>query len=217
MATAEGTIQFAYDLATPAEDAVLDADVYRGIGAWRSLLQRTNLIGQHPERYDGFGYGNLSGRSPQTHEGFVITASQTSGKKRYRPRDLVQITGFNLQRFWVDAEGHAPPSSETLTHAMIYAADAHINWVFHVHCPEIWRHAEALNLPTTAADVGYGSLEMVSAVAELLSANRSRPLAFATLGHEDGIFSCGPTPRDAGGLLLAYLAKALELEVDVHT
>ena len=214
MATAEGTIQFAYDLAAPGEDDGIDTDVFRSIGAWRTLLRRQGLIGQDPQRYEGYAFGNLSGRTAESSDGFVITASQTSGKDAYRRRDLVQITAFNLQRFWVEARGLAPPSSETLTHAMIYAADSRVNWIFHVHCPELWRNAAALNLPTTANDVGYGSLDMVSAVAELLSANRSRPMVFATLGHADGVFACGPSARDTGGLLLVYLAKALELETE---
>jgi hypothetical protein len=50
---------------------------------------------------------------------------------------------------------------------------------------------------------------MVAATAELLSAYHSRPLVFATLGHRDGIFSCGPTARDTGGLLVSYLARAI--------
>ena len=60
-------------------------------------------------------------------------------------------------------------------------------------------------------DVDYGSPEMVVAVAELMAAHHSRPLVFATLGHEDGVFACGATARDTGGLLVSYLARALQL------
>jgi len=105
--------------------------------------------------------------------------------------------------------GSEPPSSETLTHAMIYAADPRIGWVFHGHSPEIWQRAEALALPCTPVAVPYGSQEMVRAVAELLATHQSRPLLFATLGHTDGVFACGPTARDTGGLLVSYLARAL--------
>lgn len=213
MASTEGTIQFAYELADRSSTDLLAPSLVASLSAWRTMLKRLQLLGQLPDRYDGFGYGNLSGRNPSTaqEQGFVITASQTSGVTKLLEEHLVTISGYNLSRFWVDAIGQQPPSSETLTHAMIYAADSRINWVFHVHCPEIWENSDALGIPSTGADVGYGSLEMVRAVADLLSGTQSRPLVFTTKGHHDGVFALGANARDTGGLLMVYLAKALEL------
>lgn len=221
MASTEGTIQFAYELAERSSTDLLAPSLVSSLSAWRTMLKRLQLLGQLPDRYDGFGYGNLSGRTsglidPNTKtadqdQGFVITASQTSGVTKLLEEHLVTISGYNLSRFWVDAIGQQPPSSETLTHAMIYAADSRINWVFHVHCPEIWENSDALGIPSTGADVGYGSLEMVRAVADLISGTQSRPLVFTTKGHHDGVFALGANARDTGGLLMAYLAKALEL------
>ena len=162
----------------------------------------------------GYAFGNLSARStPSSASSFVITASQTSGKRRFGANDLVDILDVNLDRFWVDARGHKPPSSETITHAMIYAADSKLNYIFHVHSEEIWQHRQLLSLPETSALVPYGSTEMVTAVRELLANFQSRPLVFATAGHTDGIFAIGHTPRECGGLLTTYLAKARELEI----
>lgn len=205
----EGAIRFAYDL-KPATSQVAGDDVLQQIRAWREILVRLGGVGQTPERYHGLGFGNLSARDPQQPEEFVITASQTGGVRHLTDEDLTRVVGCNLDRFWVDAEGQQPPSSETLTHAMIYAADSRIEWVFHCHSPELWQAAVPLALPTTARDVDYGSPEMVLAVAELMASHHSRPLVFATLGHEDGIFSCGATARDTGGLLVSYLARALQ-------
>ena len=55
-------------------------------------------------------------------------------------------------------------------------------------------------------------LAMVAAVSELLEANQSRPLVFATAGHEDGIFACGHNPRECGSLLLSTLSRARALK-----
>ncbi len=205
---AEGTIQFAYDL-QPLQASIAGEDLLRPLFAWRTILRRLQLIGQTPERYGGLGYGNLSFRDPDHGQEFVITASQTSGAADFSAEDLTRIQSCHLERFWVDARGNQPPSSETLTHAMLYAADARLQWVFHAHCPEIWQRTDYLGLPATEADVGYGSQAMVSAVADLLQVHQSRPLVFTTLGHADGVFSCGTTARDAGGLLVSYLARAL--------
>ena len=211
---AEGAIRFAYDLKPPTTQVAGD-EMLQQVRAWREILIRLGGVGQSPERYQGLGFGNLSARDPEQPEEFVITASQTGGVQHLTDEDLTRVVGCNLDRFWVDAEGEQPPSSETLTHAMIYAADPRVQWVFHCHCPELWQVAVRLALPTTARDVDYGSPEMVLAVAELMASHHSRPLVFATLGHEDGIFSCGATARDTGGLLVSYLARALQLQPDV--
>ena len=209
MAHREGVIQFAYNLASPSGEGV-DDEIAATLNAWRNILRNLHLVGQDAGRYQGLGFGNISARlSPETPE-FVISASQTGAVDELSSEHLVRVTDWNLERFWVEAEGAQPPSSETLTHAMIYSADPRIRWIMHGHDPHIF--GAALGLPHTAKHVGYGSPEMTAAVAALLDENQSRPLVFATLGHTDGVFSCGPTARDTGGLLVSYLAKALSLE-----
>jgi ribulose-5-phosphate 4-epimerase/fuculose-1-phosphate aldolase len=211
VAEQEGVINFAYDL-QPPDAAVAEDELALPLRGWRTIFKRLGLIGQDSERYGGFGFGNLSARDVERPGEFVISASQTGLLDTLQDKHLVRITGYNLERFWVDATGRQPPSSETLTHAMIYAADPRIGWVFHGHSPELWQQAQALAIPCTDAGVAYGSREMVGAVAELLDKYQSRPLLFATQGHEDGVFSCGPTARDTGGLLVSYLAKALAMD-----
>jgi len=207
-ATVEGIIQFAYSLAPP-DGPLVDANLFSQLRAWREVLLRLGLVGQDPARYQGLGFGNLSARDPERPEEFVITASQTGGVTELTQSNLTRVTHCNLERFWVDAIGTQPPSSETLTHAMIYAADTRIHWVFHCHSAEIWQRTEDLALPATEPSIPYGSPAMVGATARLLGAYHSRPLVFTTLGHTDGVFSCGPTARDTGGLVVSYLARAL--------
>ena len=207
MAETEGVIQFSCLLAPPS--AELPDCLTRPLLAWRAVLRRLELIGQKPERYGGLGYGNLSRRVPGAAERFVISASQTSGIAEAGVEHLVCIRRCDLGRFQVEAEGALPPSSETLTHAMLYAADGEVNWVLHGHCPEIWQNAEPAGLAAICAEVGYGSPQMAEAVAALLHSNRTRPLAFVTLGHEDGVFACGGSAEEAGGALVSALAQGL--------
>ena len=210
----EGVVQFAFGLSQ--EPGIEPSSELR---AWREMLMRLELIGQVAERYDGFAYGNLSERlgSAQLNNSsaqaakMVISASQTAHLHRDNPAAWVTVDDVSLDRFWAEARGKYPPSSETMTHAMIYAAEPKANWVFHAHSPEIWRAAEQLRLPTTPVDVAYGSPAMAEAVASLLNSNVSRPLVFVTGGHEDGVFALGATARDTGGLLVSYQARALAL------
>ncbi|MEQ8857120.1 MAG: class II aldolase/adducin family protein [Pseudomonadales bacterium] len=204
----EGTIRFAYGLEHP-DGPVADPEQFLALRGWRTVLRRLGLLGQDAGRYGGLGFGNLSARDPQQPEQFVITASQTAGTPAFEDADLVRIVAGNTARFWVDALGHQPPSSETLTHAMVYQADASVGWVLHGHSPDIWQRAEELALPATAADVPYGSPAMVDAVAGLLAAHPGRPLVFVTLGHRDGVFGCGPSAAATGGALVAALARSL--------
>lgn len=208
MPETEGVIQFEYDL-EPATGPPVEACILKTLLAWRTVLRRLRLLGQTPGRYGGLGYGNLSVRHPERPGEFVITASQTGAIRELDAEGLCRIRAFDLARFRVSAAGVRPPSSESLSHAMIYDADPGVGWVFHVHSPEIWHRAEALDIPATGADVPYGSPAMAAAVAQVLAANNERPLAFVTPGHEDGVFACGGTAVETGTSLVSLLARSI--------
>jgi ribulose-5-phosphate 4-epimerase/fuculose-1-phosphate aldolase len=207
---AEGAIRFRYRLAAPEARDRLDRDDFARLRAWRTILKRLQLIGRNARRYDGFAYGNLSVRDRTDATRFFVTASQTSGAATLRDADLVRVDLCDVERFEVAAVGERAPSSESITHGMVYAADRSIGWIMHAHAPTIWRAAQRLSLATTASDVPYGSPAMAMAVDALLSRDsRRRPLLIATLGHEDGVFACGATADDAGTLLVRAHAAAL--------
>jgi L-ribulose-5-phosphate 4-epimerase len=205
---AEGTIQFDVRL-RPPRPGTFASDRVAELGAWREICRRLGILGQTPDRYEGLGYGNLSCRDAARPAEFVITASQTGAASALTTRELVRIVRCDPERFAVDAEGVLPPSSETLTHAMVYAADPAIHWVMHVHCPDIWNRSARLGLPATDRDVPYGSPAMASAVSDLAAAHPDRPLVFTTAGHEDGVFACGTTATETGLALVLTLARAL--------
>lgn len=206
---AEGTIQFRFELtpATPADEP--NAEQFAQFVSWRRILKRLKLVGRDARRYDGYGYGNMSMRDPEQPARFFVSASQTSGAASITPHDVVRIDRWDTSRFEVAATGHAPPSSESITHGMVYAADPAIRWVMHAHSSDIWRMADALGLPTTAADVPYGSPAMAAAVTELMQRHGERPLVFATLGHTDGIFACGGDAASVGTAMINTLAQSL--------
>lgn len=208
MPETEGIIQFDFEL-EPAAGPPVGAHVLQTLLAWRTVLYRLELLGQTPGRYGGLGYGNLSVLDPERPGEFVITASQTGGIRDLDENGLCRIRDYDLDRFRVSAAGTRPPSSESLSHAMIYAADPDVSWVFHVHSPEIWRRAEVHEIPATAADIDYGSPAMARAIEGVLATNDDRPLVFVTLGHEDGVFACGGTARETGTSLVGLLARSI--------
>ena len=206
-APAEGVIRFRYSLCPPT--APFDAGVLRVLNAWRAILRGTGLLGQTPERYDGYGFGNVSARERPAGADFLITGTQSGAEAALQPTQFARVIDVDLEGFAAQAEGVIAPSSEALTHASIYRADERIRWVFHGHSPDIFAAAQALALPTIAATVEYGTAEMAAAVATLLAQYSHRPLAFVSLGHEDGVFACGTDADTVGALLITTLARAL--------
>ena len=99
---------------------------------------------------------------------------------------------------------------QALTHAAIYRSDPDVACVLHVHDPDTWRRAEELALPVTASGIEYGTVAMADAVSRLLKSQSARPLVFATLGHEDGVFGIGATPDAVACALVRSLGTALE-------
>jgi ribulose-5-phosphate 4-epimerase/fuculose-1-phosphate aldolase len=214
MAGTEGVIKFTCEF-TPAP-ALAYAQIAE-LNAWRKIMYMTALIGQDPARYGGYGFGNISCRldaveNDRRQHPFAITGTQTGGKANLTAADYVVVTACYPAENRLVAHGPLQPSSESLTHGTIYAADSRILWVVHAHSPEIWRHAVALNLPMTG-DVPYGTPEMAVAVQRLFAeSDLPRRRIFGMAGHEDGIVTFGRTAEEAGGVMLNTLAQALRIE-----
>ncbi len=211
-APSEGTIQFHYTLAPPGPGESISLDAFATMAQWRDTLRHLELLGQDSRRYDGYAYGNLSVRDARAPQRFFVTASQTSNAARVTHHQFVRIDQVDFAAFAVVATGAAPPSSESITHAMIYAADVDVDWVMHVHSPDIWNAATRMRLPVTERGVAYGSPAMATAVAGLMGQYHDRPLLFATLGHTDGIFACGADAAGVGTLLTDALRMAREAQ-----
>ena len=180
------------------------------INAWRTVIFRLGLIGQDPERYGNLGFGNISQRlNPQSSQ-FIISGSQTGHIEHLSPEHYCLVVNADPRKNRIESRGLHKPSSESLTHASIYAQDSNIQAVIHVHSPEIWNNTAALNLPHISADIPYGTVEMATAVEQLfLSGNLQQTSLFTMRGHEDGVVSFGGNMPEAAWELIKYLALAI--------
>lgn len=203
----EGVIKFDLQF-TPG--LPLQRDEIAELIDWRGRLYRLRLIGQDPARYGGIGFGNLSRRLPGPACRLAVTGSQTGMLAELDERHFSIVTGFDLHAHSLSAEGPIAPSSETLTHARVYALRDEANYVFHVHSPDIWRAAGRLSIPATAPGAAYGSPEMAAEVERLLrTTDAGARHLFVMSGHEDGVVSFGATAGVAGTALLLALAAVL--------
>jgi len=212
MITPEGVIRF--DLQFKSAPPLPWSEL-RELEAWRRILHQLGLIGRDPGRYGGAGFGNVSrrlGPADPNDLRFVVSGSQTGELPALSARHYTVVTHCDPTGNRVVAEGPIAPSSESLTHGMIYRLAPSARVVFHVHAPVIWRHAARLRLTATSPMAGYGTPEMAAEMARLLgegSPGRCRIVVMG--GHEDGVIAFAESAESAGCALLGVLARGLAI------
>jgi ribulose-5-phosphate 4-epimerase/fuculose-1-phosphate aldolase len=84
-----------------------------------------------------------------------------------------------------------------MTHAAIYALGNAIGAVVHVHSAELWQRYLG-KLPTTDADVPYGTPDMARELDRLYRLEGFKEAGVAVLaGHDEGLISFGTTLEEA--------------------
>jgi L-ribulose-5-phosphate 4-epimerase len=173
-------------------DALADLNTYR-----RRLLQ-LRLIGVDS---NGIGFGNLSVRNGTTNN-FYITGSATAGISELTLADCAKVVAYDFERNWLQYEGSATPSSESLTHAAVYESDTKVGSIIHCHDSNLWR-ALLNEAPATSAAVEYGTPEMAHEVMRLFKNTdvKTRRILVMT-GHEGGVITFGRDFEEAFAVLI---------------
>ena len=164
---------------------------YEQLEALRTRLFTLGLIGEK----DGIGYGNLSMRY-ESSKSFFITATQTGRNLMLSREYYTYISDYDFSTFKIISQGTHKPSSEALSHAMIYAIDDRITTVIHIHSLALWKFMKTNNDLATTAE--YGTAEMVEEIAGLYT--NLDPMsnnAFVMKGHEEGIITFGKSVEEA--------------------
>ncbi len=168
---------------------------------WRQQLYQHNLIGVDEE---GVGFGNISHRV--SNHMFIITGSATGGITRLTESHLAMVTQFSLAQNSLTCTGPIKASSESLSHAALYAALPRIKAVVHVHHAGIWQKLRHL-APTTPDPIAYGTPAMARALQALAQNNDHQEKNIIIMGgHKDGIITYGQTLREAANRVLALVS-----------
>jgi L-ribulose-5-phosphate 4-epimerase len=164
----------------------------------RNEMFRLGLIGY--DEAQKVGYGNISSRIVGNQ--FIISGTQTGHIAVLSEKELSLVTETIIDTNTVYCSGPSKASSESMTHAAIYQLIPTVNAVIHIHNNAMWEKLKH-QLPTTKADIGYGTQAMANEIERLLKDNdllTHRLLVMA--GHKDGIISFGETMEAAAQVLL---------------
>lgn len=199
----DGVIQFRpHHMPGPAAEAAQLA----ALSELRDALHRRGGIGRDPARYGGLGFGNVSMRL--AGDSFRISATQTGHCLTLADSDWVTVLRASPASNELWSEGPSLPSSESLTHAAIYATSS-AQCVAHVHQPELWRGAlaGAIRLAATHPSATYGTPAMAAALSRI-AASSALPFAAAMTGHEDGLMLAAADPTQLLELFDGLMAGA---------
>ena len=201
----EGVIKFSLEF---RETGPVEFPGLAQLEACRRKFRALGLIGGgDPERYEGLGFGNISHRLAPGSEAFVISGTQTGELESMGAESYALVTGCDPALNRLVAEGTVRPSSEAMTHAVIYRQLPRVQAVIHVHSPQIWRHARELGLPETAREVPYGTPEMATEMQRLIASGMGGWHTISMAGHEDGVITWGETLEAASAELEGLFRK----------
>lgn len=174
------------------------------LNEWRTRFFDLGVIGQCEARYGGVGFGNVSCRLNDRE--FIVSGTQTGHLRVLTPAHYCRVLGCDPQRNQVRAAGPVAPSSEAMTHHMIYQCVPTALFVVHIHAPHLWLAAASLGIPVTPPTVGYGTPAMTAAVADIINAGPVDMIAMG--GHEDGVIAWSDTLAHLGPRLCEALDAA---------
>jgi len=172
------------------------------LNQWRSTLHKIGLLGQSDA---GIGYGNVSRRFK--NNSFIISGSATGNQAVLTNREYVLVTDFNIKSNTTESSGLISPSSESMTHGIIYRTLPETKYVMHVHYGHFWDKYKNI-LPTSAEHIAYGTPEMALEVKRLIlsiSAHKAHILIMG--GHAEGIIAYGSSVDEVGNRLLELVSQ----------
>ncbi len=142
------------------------------------------------------GYGNISVRLNQADQ-FIISATQTGHISATLPEHYCEVYQCDVERNTVWCRGPLAASSESMSHAAVYSCSPDIKAIIHIHNKRLWEKT-LHQIPTTSAEVAYGTPEMAWEIQRLYRETTLPEQAIlAMAGHEDGLIAFGKNLEQA--------------------
>ncbi|MGB0864783.1 MAG: class II aldolase/adducin family protein [Saprospiraceae bacterium] len=172
----------------------------QNINYWRQVMYKHQLIGAYE---DGIGFGNISERLLDTNH-FVISGSATGNFSMLTNEHFSVVTEAQIEENTLYCNGSIIASSESMSHAVIFQSLDWVNGVIHIHNEKLWKKL-LYQIPTTPANISYGTPEMADAIIDLIeNTNLPQSKIFVMAGHREGIFAFGRDLKAAADVILEY-------------
>ncbi len=184
--------------------------LFEKLNALRTKLFDRGYIGENAE---GIGFGNISLRMAFDEESknhFLISSSGSGGIRELELSGYSLVYQSDIEKNTIYSQGQYKASSESMSHAALYRESARVfsednseeNPIKRVECIVHIHHAPLFNalcqeddIPCTAKEIPYGTVEMAKAIIDVIS---KKPIENVILmrGHEEGILFHANTIED---------------------
>ena len=128
-----------------------------------------NTLATLPEEYIKGIAGNVSARLP---DGMIISASGSSLQNLIILDDYCKVTSRYDDRI-VEYFGKKIPSSETKLHQLIYLEREDVQFVFHIHIPNLEKLQLLNRYPITKRFFPYGTINLAKEAVKALGSNNT--------------------------------------------
>jgi len=187
--TGEGYVKYAVEhTMSPA----IDTPLWEELNAARTELHEMGLIGVTA---GGIGFGNLSVRIKDDE--FLISGTATGALPILSPDGYCLIRSFDVDKNRVVSTGHVKPSSETMTHGVIYRSCLGVNCVIHIHSRAIFNGMIRDKYPATPETAAYGTPDIARAIGTIVKDSGKNEGSIVLAGHDEGAIIYGPTVKKA--------------------
>jgi ribulose-5-phosphate 4-epimerase/fuculose-1-phosphate aldolase len=174
----------------------IETPYWRRLNPVRTKLREMGLVGVTS---GGIGFGNLSLRVEGNK--FLISGTATGAAPILGPEGYCLITSFDVDENRVVSTGPVKPSSETMTHGVIYGS-CEANCVIHVHSRAIFDGMIREGYPATPGTAAYGTPDIARSIEKLVNYDSGKNEGQIVLaGHDEGVIVYASTIEKAFSLI----------------
>jgi len=158
----------------------------------KNMISAGNRLGD-----EGMVFANAGNLSVKTKNGFIISAAGTQ-LDRLDKADFVLVTGCDIKKKIVHAEGTKNPSSEAILHHLIYQTNPTAKAIVHAHAGAFLNEVKVASMGLLSTDVflQYGTIELAYNVVKTMGN------ASFIIIKEHGAVSIGENISDAVAVLI---------------
>ena len=183
--------------------ALIGPEPFSVLNYWRDVLHNMELVGAYE---NGVSFGNLSLRDRQSSR-FFIPGAGTGEIPVLEPGHYLRVDGYNFKDNAVQCTGPLKTSSESLSHAAVYYADAGTNAIIHIYSIELWEKLKG-KVPSTDPQYEFGSMGLANDIFRIFKETDAIEKRIIIIGGDRaGLIAFGNDMDEAINILMQYIEE----------